>query len=149
MERWVARRHRENGDRTAVDGRQLSGELDGAPRRRRVVDGDEDGVRHLFAWRAPATDQHGDGSVFENDRRTVTCAEYEQVVTLAGVMQRAVAVTRQPRSRHHCDGAPRFGEQHGLLVRGDAVDASIDATEHGADMAAGSAGRWTRSAGSA
>jgi hypothetical protein len=71
--------------------------------------------------------------MFDNGRRAATGTESEQVVALAGVLQRALTVTRESRSRYDLDRAARFGEQRGLLVCGAAIGASIDAAQDGAE----------------
>ena len=71
--------------------------------------------------------------MFDNGRRAATGTEDEQVVALAGVLQRALIVTRQSRSRYDLDRASGLREQRGLLVCGAAIDASIDAAQDGAE----------------
>jgi len=71
--------------------------------------------------------------MFDNGGRAATGTEDEQVVSVAGVLQRALTGTRQSRSRYDLDRAYRFSEQRGLLVCGAAIDASIDAAQDGAE----------------
>ena len=72
--------------------------------------------------------------MFDNGRRAATGTEDEQVVALADVLQRALIVTRQSRSRYDLDRASGLREQRGLLVCRAAIDASIDAAQDGAEQ---------------